>query len=66
MKAATTNWNPTGVVKSKPIALRLLPEEEKEAISVAKNRHQSKSAMARQAYLLGLPMLKSQTVADES
>lgn len=60
MKNRTT-WNPTGITKSKPIALRLLPEEKIEAVSLAKKRHQSESAMARQAYLLGLPLLKKQT-----
>jgi len=59
MKNPTT-WNPKGVSKGKPIALRLLPEEAEEASTVAKERHQSKSAMAREAYLLGLPLLKAQ------
>jgi len=55
-----TTWNPKGVSKAKPIALRLLPDEEIEAAAVAEERHQTKSAMAREAYLLGLPLLKAQ------
>lgn len=58
--ATTTTRNPGGLVKGKPIALRLMPGELEEAGRVAEKRHLSKSAMARQAYLLGLPLLKQQ------
>jgi len=65
MKQHTTR-NPEGVSKGKPIALRLLPAEEVEATSLSKKRHQSKSAMAREAYLLGLPLLKEQTTVNRA
>jgi len=65
MTTATT-WNPDGVTKGKPIALRLLPEESVEAGRIAKKRKQSKSAMAREAYLLGLPLLEDQQAQDKA
>jgi hypothetical protein len=60
-----TTWNPKGVSKGKQIALRLLPAEEAEAVKLAKERHQSRSAMAREAYLLGLPLLKEQPLPKD-
>lgn len=65
MKNHTTR-NPVGVSKGKPIALRLLPAEEVEAGLIATERHQSKSAMAREAYLIGLPLLKAQTTVNRA
>lgn len=66
MKPATTTRNPHGVTKSKTIALRLIGKERVEAEEVSEDRHQSLSAMAREAYLLGLPLLKQQPVSKSA
>jgi hypothetical protein len=65
MKNRTT-WNPKGVAKTPPIALRLLPDEKIDASKFAKKRSQSQSAMAREAYLLGLPLLKEKTAQESA
>lgn len=49
--------NPQGVVKDKPIALRLMPDELAEAQQVAEKAGCSKSSLARAAYLRGLPLV---------
>lgn len=61
-----TTRNPNGLVKDKPIALRLMPDELSEAKQLANDRRQSESAMAREAYLLGVPLLKEQSHMEKS
>lgn len=51
----THTRNPSGVVKVKPIALRLLPDERAQADRLAKESGHSVSAIARKAYLAGIP-----------
>jgi hypothetical protein len=51
--------SPRGVNHS-AIALRLMPGELDEANRIAEKAGISKSSMARQSYLLGLPLLKQQ------
>lgn len=48
---------PKGVDTNRPIALRLRPEERKQAERVAKKLNVSRSNLARLAYLNGLPLL---------
>lgn len=55
MKHQTTRRNPDGIEKTKPIALRLMPSERANAERIAKKAGVSKSSLARQAYLNGLP-----------
>lgn len=49
--------NPAGIVKTKPIALRLMPSELTDAARIAAERNVSRSALAREAYLKGLPLV---------
>lgn len=49
--------NPAGIVTTKPIALRLMPGERIEADRIAAERNVSRSALAREAYLKGLPLV---------
>lgn len=49
--------NPAGIVKTKPIALRLMPGELDDAARIAAERNVSRSALAREAYLKGLPLV---------
>jgi hypothetical protein len=49
--------NPAGIVKAKPIALRLMPSELADAARIATERKISRSALAREAYLKGLPLV---------
>ena len=53
----TRTRNPSGVVKVKPIALRLQPEERAQAERLAKESGHSASALARKAYLKGIPLV---------
>lgn len=58
---------PDGVDYLKPIALRLMPKERIQAEVESKRLNKTKSAFAREAYLLGLPfLLKTPTPADTS
>ena len=52
--------NPSGVAKVKPIALRLLPEERSQAERLAKESGHSASAIARKAYLKGIPLVSAE------
>jgi hypothetical protein len=55
---STTNTrNPHGVAEVKPIALRLLPEEREAAEKLSEELGCSKSMLARDAYLKGLPLV---------
>lgn len=49
--------NPSGVTKTKQIALRLLPEDRLQADRLAKESGHSASALASKAYLKGLPLV---------
>lgn len=60
MSGKHTSRNPSGVTKSKPIALRLLPPERKDADRVARKRGLTDSALAREAFLRGLPLVESE------
>lgn len=48
---------PDGVNHGKPIALRLMPAEREQAELVSKRIGKTKSALAREAYLIGLPFI---------
>lgn len=50
-------YNPPGLVTSKPINLRLMRDELLQADQVAAAAGISKSNLARQAYLKGLPLV---------
>lgn len=54
-----TKRNPDGLVTQKPIALRLMPEELREAESLASQAGISKSNLARQAFNAGLETVKN-------
>jgi hypothetical protein len=57
MSAHTHTRNPHGVADTKPIALRLLPEERDQAERLARKTGCSMSWLAREAYLKGLPLI---------
>ena len=57
MTQQTRSRNPTGIEKDKPIALRLMANERKEAIAMSKVKKQSQSAFARVCYLAGFNLL---------
>ena len=59
--------NPSGLATKKPIALRLMPGELADAQRIAGERKVSCSKLARQAYLLGLPLvLNAASVNNDS
>lgn len=49
--------NPSGLATSKPIALRLMPAELANAERIADELQITRSNLARQAYLAGLPIV---------
>ncbi|WP_153111524.1 hypothetical protein [Propionivibrio limicola] len=49
--------NPDGLWTKKPISLRLMPEEREEAERLSGELNITLSALARQAYLKGLPIV---------
>lgn len=51
--------NPRGLVKNRPIALRLMPDELVEAEQLSTLYHSSESAFARLAYLKGIELIKA-------
>lgn len=51
------SYNPSGLDTKRPIFLRLMPDERREAERVAADAGISKSNLARQAYLKGLPLV---------
>lgn len=55
----TTKRNPEGLVREKPIALRLMPQELLDAERIASEMNLTKSCLARKAYLAGLPFVSS-------
>lgn len=57
MKHKHPSRNPAGIVTTKPIALRLMPSELTDAARIAAERNVSRSALAREAYLKGLPLV---------
>lgn len=59
MTQAKRSRNPAGIVKAKPIALRLMPDERAEAIRIANEQGYSLSAHGRECYLLGKKILLS-------
>lgn len=63
MSAKSPARNPDGLVKAKPIALRLMPEELDDAKRVATKYRITRSALARKAYLAGLPLVEKQMEA---
>jgi hypothetical protein len=58
MKKSSPTRNPEGLDKKHPIALRLMPEERIEAERIALNEGLTMSALARNAYLKGLAVLR--------
>jgi hypothetical protein len=64
MKKALT-CNPKGVAAVKPIALRLLKDEREEAEQLSGEKNISMSALAREAYLAGLSVIKSSMASTE-
>lgn len=58
MSGKATSRNPAGLVKNKPIALRLMPQELSNAERVAVKKGMTRSALARQAFLKGLPLVE--------
>lgn len=56
MKAPATR-NPKGIIKGKPIALRLTADELAAADAAAIVTGCTKSALARNAFLIGLPLV---------
>lgn len=57
MKQQPPSRNPAGLATKKPIALRLMPGELADAERIAAEEGLSKSALARKAYLKGLPLV---------
>lgn len=51
--------NPAGIVKAKPIALRLMPDERADAKRIAQEQGCSLSAHGRECYLAGKKLLQS-------
>lgn len=49
--------NPAGLVKERPIALRLMPDELADAERISSEERQSESLHARQCYLAGKAIL---------
>jgi hypothetical protein len=58
MSAKLASRNPAGVVTSKPIALRLMPEELADAKRIASQHGLSSAALARKAFIAGLPLVE--------
>ena len=59
MSTKYPNRNPGGVVKNRPIALRLMPDELSDAERIAQSARVSRSKLARLAYVRGLPLVVS-------
>lgn len=57
--------SPSGV-DNKAIALRLMPEERKEAVELAGVANMTASAFARKVYLEGLPIVRKELYSTES
>lgn len=57
MKHTPTSRNPSGLVTAKPIALRLMPAELKDAERIAAEQHCSLASHARRCYLAGKSVL---------
>lgn len=60
MSVKSPSRNPAGIVKNKPIALRLMPKELADAERIARKHGLSRSALARQAFIAGLPITEEQ------
>ncbi|PKO49031.1 MAG: hypothetical protein CVU31_02615 [Betaproteobacteria bacterium HGW-Betaproteobacteria-4] len=58
--------NPDGLVSNKPIALRLMQAELADADKISRDLNISKSLLARQAYLVGLPIVVSSAAGNTS
>lgn len=52
-----TSRNPAGLATTKPIALRLMPDELADAQRISSEQGLSKSALGRQCYLAGKEIL---------
>ncbi|MRR49419.1 MAG: hypothetical protein EG825_00665 [Rhodocyclaceae bacterium] len=61
MPAVALTRNPDGIEKKKPIALRLMPDELADAERMAASLGCTKSALARDAYLIGVESIKAGT-----
>lgn len=66
MPKSHTVRNPKGVVTTKPIALRLMPGELDDAKRIAKAKHCSRSSLAREAYLAGLPLVAADVAPSKA
>ena len=53
-----TKRNPAGIDVKRPIALRLMPVERQDAERVAAKLNISLSNLARQSFLVGLPVIE--------
>jgi hypothetical protein len=58
-------YSPRGV-ESKVIALRLMPEERKEACELSDSNGLSCSAFARKVYLTGLPLVRKELASTKA
>lgn len=65
MKNAITR-NPKGVTKEKPIALRLKRDERLAAERLASEKNITLSALARDAFLAGLPLIAKSMLSATS
>ena len=59
-----TKRNPAGVDLRRPIALRLMPAERIDAERVAAKLNISLSNLARQSFLVGLPIIENRNVSS--
>lgn len=55
-----SQYNPRGLDSRKPIALRLMPDELKDAERVSTEAGISKAKLARAAYIKGLPLIEQE------
>lgn len=60
MTQQKSSRNPAGIIKDKPIALRLMPKELANAERISGKLGLSRSALARKAYLAGLPIVEKE------
>jgi hypothetical protein len=66
LSSSRNDRNPPGVVIERPIALRLMPEELDKATRLAKTIGCSKAALARRAYLAGLPLVAADVAPSKA
>jgi len=57
--------SPNGI-NHKAIALRLMPDERKEAVELSGKLNLSHSAFARKVYLRGIPLVREDIASDKA